>query len=133
MTSPTTHSEGLFARWARYAVRRRRRVLGGWFLAIVLLVGLSSTLGGNFVNNFTIPGTESQRAVDLLKERFPAQAGDSATLVVQADAGVTDPAVKARVEALLAEAAKWSIRQVGGRMAPPGGGAPCRNAWRCDR
>ncbi len=114
-SSPPSEA-GLFARWARFAVRRRGRVLGGWVVAIALLVALSSTLGGEFVNEFTIPDTESQRAVDLLEERFPAQAGDSATLVVQAEAGIADPATRPRVEALLAQVAE--LPEVAGVVSP---------------
>ena len=33
------------------------------------------------VNNFRLPGTESQRAYDLLKDRFPQQSGDTASVV----------------------------------------------------
>ena len=114
--SSASPRHGLLARWARFAVRRRRRALGGWVVAIALLVALSSTLGGDFVNNFTIPDTESQRAVDLLEERFPAQAGDSATLVVQAEGGIADPATRERVEALLAEVA--DLPEVAGVVSP---------------
>jgi RND superfamily putative drug exporter len=115
-TYSSSSGDGLFARWARFAVRRRRRVLGGWVVAIALLVVLSSALGGSFVNDFTVPDTESQRAADLLEQRFPAQAGDNATLVVQADAGIADPAIKTRVEALLAQVAE--LPEVTGVVSP---------------
>ena len=72
---------------------------------MVVLGVLSVTVGGDLADSFTIPGTESQAALDLLEERFPSQAGDTAQIVVRADAGVADPAIQARVEALLAEAA----------------------------
>ncbi len=96
---------GLYARWAYVAVRRRRTVLAAWLVFLVALGGLSATVGGDLADRFTIPGTESQAALDLLEERFPSQAGDTAQIVVQADAGVTDPGIQPRVEALLAEAA----------------------------
>ncbi|MEA2527628.1 MAG: putative drug exporter of the superfamily [Thermomicrobiales bacterium] len=96
---------GALQRWARFSVRRRWAVLGAWIVALALLGGLVATAGGEFVDSFTIPGVESQKAVDLLTERFPSQAGDSATIVVRADAGVEDPVVRPRIDALLAEAA----------------------------
>ncbi len=95
----------IFSRWAYVAVRRRRAVLGAWVAFLVVLGVLSATVGGDLADSFTIPGTESQAALDLLEERFPSQAGDTAQIVVRADAGVADPAVQPRVEALLAEAA----------------------------
>ena len=101
----TASSDGLLARWARFAVRRRRTVLAGWLVFLVALGGLSATAGGDLADQFTIPGTESQAAVDLLQNRFPAQAGDTAQLVVRAPAGVADPAARARIESLLTEVA----------------------------
>ena len=41
----------------------------------------AAAAGGSFVDSFSTPGTESQQAVDLLTQRFPAQSGDTATLV----------------------------------------------------
>jgi RND superfamily putative drug exporter len=93
------------ARWARFAVHHRGRVLIAWVLALVLLGGLGAAMGGNFADSFTIPGAEAQRATDLLKDRFPSQGGDSATIVVQTDAGVDDPGVKQQMNDLLAKAA----------------------------
>jgi RND superfamily putative drug exporter len=60
---------------------RRRTVIGLWVVAFVLFAALMATASGEFVNNFNLPGTESQRTYDLLKERFPAQAGDTASVV----------------------------------------------------
>ena len=56
--------------------------------AVLVALGAASTAGGGaFVDSFSTPGTESQQAVDLLTQRFPAQSGDTATLVFAADAG----------------------------------------------
>ncbi len=63
-----------------------------------------------------LPGTETQHASDLLKTQFPSQAGDSATLVIKAAAGIDDPAVKGQITALLASAA--AIPEVGGVVSP---------------
>jgi putative drug exporter of the RND superfamily len=60
---------------------RRRTVIGLWVVAFVLLAALWGSAAGSYVNNFRLPGTESQRAYDLLKSRFPQQAGDTATVV----------------------------------------------------
>src|SRR5664280_1008799 len=58
-------------------------------------------------NNFSLPGTESQRAADLLKREFPAQAGDSDQIVLAARHGaVTDAAVRSRVAPMLAAVAR---------------------------
>ena len=52
-----------------------------------LLIGGAVSAGGAFKDDFTVPGIESQRAQDLLEQRFPAQSGTSATLVFSADDG----------------------------------------------
>jgi len=100
-TEPMQHRPGLLARWGAYAARHWGRVLLAWVALVVLLGVLGSTARGRFADDFKLPGTESQAARDLLEERFPQQAGDPATVVMQAPAGFNDPAVKATVEQLI--------------------------------
>ena len=66
---------------------RRRTVIGLWVAAFFIFAALWGTAAGEFVNNFSLPGTESQRAYDLLKEKFPEQSGDTATVVFAVDEG----------------------------------------------
>src|SRR4051812_43143461 len=74
-------------RLAAFAQDHRRLVIGLWIAAVLAAGGLAAGAGGTFVNNFNLPGTESQRATDLLKDRFPQQAGDSSQIVFRSDAG----------------------------------------------
>lgn len=46
------------------------------------------------------PGTDSKAAIDLLDERFPAQAGDTVSIVIHDADGVTSPAVLAVAQPL---------------------------------
>ncbi|HET6551436.1 MAG TPA: MMPL family transporter, partial [Solirubrobacter sp.] len=86
---------------------RRRTVLGLWVGAFVLLGVLWGVGAGDFVNNFRLPGTESQRAYDLLKERFPQQAGDTANVVFAVkDGGVLDAGNRPEIERVREEIAK---------------------------
>src|SRR5215217_3408848 len=86
---------------------RRRTVIGVWVAAFSVSAALWATAAGEFVNNFQLPGTQSQRAYDLLKEKFPAQAGDTATAVFAVkDGGVLDAGNRAPIEAARAEIAK---------------------------
>jgi RND superfamily putative drug exporter len=72
---------------------RRRTVIGLWVAAFVVLAALWGTAAGDYVNNFRLPGTESQRAYDLLKDKFPQQAGDTGSVVFAVkDGNVTDHA-----------------------------------------
>src|SRR6201986_861313 len=86
---------------------RRRTVIGLWVAAFVVLAALWGPAAGDFVNNFRLPGTESQRAYDLLKDRFPQQAGDTATAVFAVrDGSVLDAANRPTIEAARAEIKK---------------------------
>jgi putative drug exporter of the RND superfamily len=98
---------GTVARVARWATEHRRMVVIGWIVLLVATLGISGALGTKYSNNFSLAGTDSQRATDLLKRDFPAQAGDEDTIVLHARQGrVTDPAVRARVEPVLARVAR---------------------------
>src|SRR3954462_7310116 len=86
---------------------RRRTVIGVWVAAFVLSAALWGTAAGEFVNNFRLPGTESQRAYDLLKERFPQQSGDTASVVFAVERGrVLDAGNRPDIERARAEIAK---------------------------
>ena len=95
---------------------RRRTVIGLWVAAFVLAAVLWATAAGEFVNNFNLPGTESQRTYDLLKERFPAQSGDTASVVFAVDqGGVLDAGNRAEIEKVRSEIAKSPEVLVGRR------------------
>jgi putative drug exporter of the RND superfamily len=64
--------------------------------AVLVVLGAASAVGGGtFVDNFGTPGTESQKALDLLSQRFPAQSGDTATVVFAVDHGSLRSAARA--------------------------------------
>jgi RND superfamily putative drug exporter len=90
-------------RLTRWTMAHRRTVVALWIaLAVGLLAG-SQAIGARTSNNFSLPGTSSQRAVDLLKTHFPAQAGDSDQIVFHARAGtVTQPEAQRVIAPLLA-------------------------------
>jgi RND superfamily putative drug exporter len=86
---------------------RRRTVIGIWVAAFVVLGALWAVGAGEYVNNFRLPGTESQRAYDLLKDRFPQQAGDTASVVFAVDkGGVLDAGNRSEIERALSEIKK---------------------------
>jgi len=90
-------------RFARTCYRRRRRVMAGWVLLVVALVSLNGAAGGEFLDEFSLPGTESQEAVDLLEAHgFTDRGGFGGQIVFQADAGVDDAGVQSAMEALFA-------------------------------
>lgn len=73
-------------------------------LVVVVLVGIGglAAAGDSFYDDFSTPGTESQQAQDLLEERFPTAAGDTATIVFSGDVRAADAAIE-RVRTEVAE------------------------------
>ncbi|GAA2715220.1 MULTISPECIES: MMPL family transporter [Streptomyces] len=90
----------------RLAYRRRWYVALIWVLLLVL-AGAGAATAGKSNDNFSIPGTEAQKAFDLLEKRFPGQKADGATarIVFQAPEGqkITEPKNKAAVEKVVAQ------------------------------
>jgi putative drug exporter of the RND superfamily len=92
---------GPLGRLAGVAYRRRRRVILGWLAAFAVVIGLSAAFAGDFAADYSAPGSDSKQAQDLLAQRFPVQAGTTVDVVVRSAAGVTGPAVRSDVTALL--------------------------------
>jgi RND superfamily putative drug exporter len=65
----------------RWCVRRRRTVFELWFALILGAGVLGFTHGGMFVQQSSLPGTETQQAIDTLAQDFPAMTGPTATVV----------------------------------------------------
>jgi RND superfamily putative drug exporter len=91
----------MLERIARWSSRRRRWMLVIWIVALVGAIGLQSAAGGDYSQDFSLPGADSQKAFDLLEKSFPEVAGDTAEIVFKADQGVADPEVRSAVEQLL--------------------------------
>ncbi|MFJ6855313.1 MMPL family transporter [Streptomyces sp. NPDC091271] len=89
----------------RLAFRRRRYVALIW-VALLALAGFGATSAATATSSsFSIPGTEAQRAFDLLDERFPGGSADGATarVVFKAPEGekVTAAADKAEIQEIV--------------------------------
>ncbi|WP_024801137.1 MMPL family transporter [Nocardia sp. BMG51109] len=96
-------------RWGKFAFRRKWIVLPAWLLIVLILGGLGVSLQKQTKDNFNMPDLPSQRATDILDEKFPGaskQFGFDAvtgTYVIAAPAGqkLTDPANHSAVTALV--------------------------------
>ncbi|MGW2263027.1 MMPL family transporter [Streptomyces koyangensis] len=91
----------------RFAFRRRRLVALVW-VALLALAGVGAATASTATSNsFSIPGTEAQRAFDLLEERYPGQSADgaSARVVFKAPEGekITAPENAAEVSGIVKE------------------------------
>jgi putative drug exporter of the RND superfamily len=112
-----TEIPGLVVRVASWCVRHRRRVLIGWLVVLVGAGAATSGVGTRAANQFSLGGTESQRAVDVLERAFPAQSGDLDQVVFRARQGrIADPAIRARVRPVLARIAR--LPHVSGVTSP---------------
>jgi len=93
-------------RFGRAAAARPWRVIGAWLIVALAVFALNGAIGGPTRDDFRVPGTEAQRGIDLLDERFPSEGGASGRVVfADPDGDITDDAARATVEATLAELA----------------------------
>jgi RND superfamily putative drug exporter len=94
-------------RLGRFAFRRRWLVSGMWLAVLAAALIGAGALGGQTNDTFNIPGTPSQKAIDLLGERFPeaSAGGATARVVFAAPDGKTlgDPAYRSAIEKAVAE------------------------------
>ncbi len=87
---------------ARFCYERRRLVVAGWVALVILLFVGDSLFAGEFKTEFELPGSESQQAIDLLKEKgADERTGFQGQVVFQAEQGLDDPEVKGAIEGLL--------------------------------
>jgi len=93
-------------RLGRASFRRRRLVIVLWLVLLAALGGGALAFKGPTSTDFTMPGTESQRAIDALQHEFPEASGATGTIVVAAPAGrtLTEPPLTAAVRGLAGEA-----------------------------
>src|SRR3954463_14308108 len=91
--------------WTRTMIRLRWAVLAAWLVAIVLGVVAFGRLAPLLSNTFSVPGSESEQAREVLAEQF-GQRDDGSYIVVFRVADARDAAVRARLQAALARAAQ---------------------------
>ena len=119
MSAPQTQNEhrGLLARIASWCAGHRKTVVAAWVVALVAVIGVSSAVGTRYASDFSSGNTESQRATDLLKSSFPAEAGDTDQIVFTVSSGkVTDPSVRSRIQPMLTGVA--DLPHVSGVVSP---------------
>jgi RND superfamily putative drug exporter len=93
----------LLARLARVLTHRWKRGLAAAIIVIILL-GAAAGAGSPAADDFSAPGTETQKVLDLLREHSPAAVGSDATVVFTAkDGKITDGPKRQAVTAALAK------------------------------
>jgi RND superfamily putative drug exporter len=113
----STRTPGALARLAGWAYDRRRLVLVVWIVVLVAVTVLSQMVGSNYQDKFSGGHSESQQAQDLLQQRFPARAGDTAEIVFRTSPDpVTTPANQQAIQAVLAKVK--GLPRVAGIVSP---------------
>jgi uncharacterized membrane protein YdfJ with MMPL/SSD domain len=74
-------------RWTRAVIRRRRVVLAVWIVVVVGAGIASSGLSDLLTNRFTLPGTDTARADDVLEDHFGQKSTGSFTVVAKTEPG----------------------------------------------
>src|ERR1700730_11118638 len=91
---------------ARWCFRHRMAVIAAWVLALIALTALAQAVKAEYNNSFSLPGTGSTTAQQLLASSVPARSGDSDTIVWRVGTGtVRDPAGRTRMGAELQQMA----------------------------
>ncbi len=100
-------------RWTDFVIAHRWRIVAVWIVLFVLGGFAAANLGGLLSNRFSVPGAESERGLDLLKDRMGDRSDGAFTLVA---GGVDSPQERAAFQAAAARAAR-TVR--GGKAGPP--------------
>jgi RND superfamily putative drug exporter len=113
---------------ARWCFRHRFAVIAAWVFVLVGLGTLSQTVKSDFNNSFSLPGTGSTTAQQLLSKAIPAQAGDSDTIVWQvSDGTVRDATVTTRISTVLKQIA--TMPEVAAVVSPYGPQGAAQISW----
>src|SRR4051795_10113313 len=80
-------STGALARWTRMCATHPWRVVAAWIGIFAVLVALVATIGGSLRDEFSIPGSDTQKATDLIEAEFASEQGAVLNIVFAAPAG----------------------------------------------
>ncbi|HLE98459.1 MAG TPA: MMPL family transporter [Gaiellaceae bacterium] len=98
-------STGALARWMRACASHPWRVVVAWIGIVVAVIVLVGAFGGSLKDEFEIPGSDTQRATDLIEAEFAEEQGGVLNLVFAAPEGgrLDTPERKAAIEAAIAK------------------------------
>jgi RND superfamily putative drug exporter len=115
--------ERVLERLGRATARHPWLTIVGWVVAVVGLLGIGSAAGGAFVNDYGIPGTDSQRAIDAAQRSFPDMGAVSTDIVWHTGNGTLRDAAKARaIEAVVKDIRQQpDVRSAADPLAENGG------------
>ncbi|CAM5714670.1 MMPL family transporter [Streptomyces griseorubiginosus] len=74
--------KGVLRRLGEWCARHFVIVVVAWLVALVALQALNRSFGGDYSDNFSLPGVQSQEGLDVLKKHDPAAGGYSSQIVL---------------------------------------------------
>src|SRR3954467_628753 len=89
-------------RWTGFVIAHRKRIVACWLVLFALGGWASANPGGLLSNRFSVPGAESERGLNLIKDRMGDRSDGAFTLVAT---GVDSAAARAAVVAAARRAA----------------------------
>ncbi|MCL1592785.1 MAG: MMPL family transporter [Actinomycetia bacterium] len=92
----------MLLRLGRFASSHPWRILAAWAVTVAMLVGAVVTIGPAFTTSITAPASESSEGLEILTTQFPNAGGEPATIVYNAEQGVTDPEIQSAMSELFA-------------------------------
>jgi putative drug exporter of the RND superfamily len=92
--------------FATWVTGHRKTVIIGWIVGLLAIGLIAKSAGSDFTEEFSLPSSDSKDALDLLENRFPAQAGDVVQIVYKSSDGVEAPAVKREMEGVFKKVEK---------------------------
>jgi putative drug exporter of the RND superfamily len=91
---------------ADIAYRRRGRMVVGWIVAMIVIIGVGSSLKGENKADYNTPGSDSKAASDITEQRFGGYSAQEVYVTWKNTAGVQSPAVQQRMNTFFAQAEK---------------------------
>jgi RND superfamily putative drug exporter len=87
------------ARLADFSYRRRGTMVLLWIVSAVVIIGLGSSLAGEYEADYNTPGSDSKAASDLTEREFGGYSGQEIYVVWKDPSGVASPASRQKMDA----------------------------------
>ena len=110
-----------FERLASWSQRRRWWAVALWVIALAAITTAARAAGSDYHNDYSLPDTQSQQALDALEKHTPGQTGAAVQIVLADPGGIRAPETRQRVTAMLGQVAH--LRHVAGVRSPYTGSA----------
>src|SRR5262244_3194860 len=105
-----------FERLASWSQRRRWWAVALWVIALAAITTAARAAGSDYHNDYSLPGTQSQQALDTLEKHTPGQAGAAVQIVMADPGGIRAPETRQRITAMLGQVAQ--LPHVAGVRSP---------------